>query len=59
MGCELHKYAFDGRAPPGPACGGELIATSYSAPPDLMAVITYIRDRWGAKRKERAGNNRD
>jgi len=32
LGCELHKNAFGGRDPPGPA-GGDI------APPDLLAVI--------------------
>jgi len=33
LDCELRKNAFGGRAPPGLAGG------SYSAPPDILAVI--------------------
>jgi len=36
LGCELHKNAFVGQAPPGTAEG------SYSAPPDLLAVIRGV-----------------
>ena len=46
LGCELHKNAFGGRAPPGPA--GEL----YSAPSDPLAVI---KGGDGGKGKEMVG----
>jgi len=41
----MHKNAFGGRAPPGPAGG------SYSAPPDPVAVINYKGEGKGMGRK--------
>jgi len=34
LSCELHKNAFGGPVPPGPAAGGAI-----ALPPDLLAVI--------------------
>jgi len=49
LSCELHKNAFGGRAPPGPA--GEAIA--------LPRLPSRYKGRGGREGKERVGNNRE
>jgi len=47
LSCELHKNAFGGRVPPGPA--GKAIAL----PPDRLAVLRGMGEREGERVEKR------